>query len=76
MTARTMVVYETRPEAIKVAPLILDLQDHEALSKQAIEQAETVALLVDHLAFKEIRLGDLDGKSVIDTRGLWSLSKS
>ena len=37
----------------------------------AIEQADTVLLLVDHKEFKELTQGDLHGKNVIDTKGLW-----
>jgi UDP-N-acetyl-D-mannosaminuronic acid dehydrogenase len=38
---------------------------------EALEEAGTVALLVDHQAFHAIDRGLLAAKSVIDTRGLW-----
>lgn len=37
----------------------------------SIEAADVVLLLVDHDLFKEIDPAVLDGKSVVDTRGLW-----
>ena len=37
----------------------------------AVHEADVVLLLVDHHAFKHLTLGDLDGKKVIDTRGIW-----
>lgn len=38
---------------------------------EALEKSGVVALLVDHRAFKEMDLGLLDSKTVIDTRGIW-----
>jgi len=38
---------------------------------EAIEKADIVLLLVNHKIFKNIGIGALDGKVVIDTRGLW-----
>lgn len=40
-------------------------------SREAIEKADIVLLLVNHKIFKNIGIGDLDGKFIIDTRGLW-----
>ncbi|KPN18309.1 UDP-N-acetyl-D-mannosamine dehydrogenase [Arthrobacter sp. Edens01] len=40
-------------------------------TKDAIEQADVVLLLVDHTAFKELDRALLAGKKVIDTRGVW-----
>ena len=39
---------------------------------RALRQAETVVLLVDHRVFKGISLGELEGKRLVDTRGIWS----
>lgn len=36
----------------------------------AIEAADIVVLLVDHSVFKEIDLGQISGKQVVDTRGI------
>ncbi|MBG6085791.1 UDP-N-acetyl-D-mannosamine dehydrogenase [Zhihengliuella flava] len=37
----------------------------------AIAEADIVLLLVDHTQFKSIDRGALEGKTVIDTRGMW-----
>jgi UDP-N-acetyl-D-mannosaminuronic acid dehydrogenase len=37
----------------------------------AIAEADVVVLLVDHAAFRSISLGDLRGRELVDTRGLW-----
>lgn len=37
----------------------------------AVAKADIVLLLVNHQAFKDIGIGALAGKAVIDTRGLW-----
>ena len=41
-----------------------------AVLEVAIEAADIVVLLVDHSVFKEIDLGQISGKQVIDTRGI------
>jgi UDP-N-acetyl-D-mannosaminuronic acid dehydrogenase len=38
----------------------------------ALREADIVVLLVDHLPFKEMDLGLLSGKQVVDTRGVWA----
>jgi len=38
----------------------------------ALAEADVVLLLVDHTQFKEMDLGLLSGKQVVDTRGIWS----
>lgn len=38
---------------------------------EALEQADAVALLVDHDKFKEIDTDRLAGKHIVDTRGFW-----
>lgn len=54
-------------------PLTLSsLPNVELVSRtEALDHAGTVALLVDHTDFLTINLGDLAGKQVVDTRGLW-----
>lgn len=42
-----------------------------ASTKEAIEAAEVITLLVDHDEFKSINQSLLEGKKVIDTKGLW-----
>lgn len=41
-------------------------------AETAIENADIVLLLVNHRAFKNIQIGQLADKAVIDTRGLWA----
>jgi len=38
----------------------------------ALAEADVVVLLVDHKEFKEITIGNLLNKSLIDTRGIWT----
>ena len=38
----------------------------------ALAEADVVLLLVDHASFREIDLGLLSGKQIVDTRGIWS----
>ncbi|MDV2427225.1 MULTISPECIES: UDP-N-acetyl-D-mannosamine dehydrogenase [Corynebacterium] len=41
-------------------------------AKEAIEAAEVITLLVDHDEFKSINPSLLTGKTIIDTKGLWT----
>ena len=38
---------------------------------EALDQADVVALLVDHDAFRDITPEQLTGRRVVDTRGFW-----
>jgi UDP-N-acetyl-D-mannosaminuronic acid dehydrogenase len=38
----------------------------------ALNKAQVIALLVDHTEFRELDLARLEGKLIIDTRGIWS----
>jgi len=50
-----------------------DSQATELLNLEAaLSQADVVVLLVDHTPFKEMDLGMLSGKQMVDTRGIWS----
>lgn len=40
-------------------------------TEEAISKADVVLLLVDHDAFKVVDRGLLEGKQVVDTRGIW-----
>jgi UDP-N-acetyl-D-mannosaminuronic acid dehydrogenase len=42
-----------------------------AATAQAVREADVVVLLVDHAAFRSVSLGDLRGRELVDTRGLW-----
>jgi UDP-N-acetyl-D-mannosaminuronic acid dehydrogenase len=41
-------------------------------SHEAVKNADIVLLLVNHEVFRDIRIGDLMDKVLIDTRGLWN----
>jgi UDP-N-acetyl-D-mannosaminuronic acid dehydrogenase len=40
--------------------------------ESALKEADVVVLLVDHKSFKEMDLGMLSAKQVVDTRGIWA----
>ena len=40
--------------------------------EEALQQADLVVLLVNHRVFAHIDRNHLQGKEIIDTRGLWS----
>jgi len=42
-----------------------------ASMKDALESSDVVVILVDHKSFKEMRLEDLNGKQLVDTRGVF-----
>jgi UDP-N-acetyl-D-mannosaminuronic acid dehydrogenase len=37
----------------------------------ALVEADILVLLVDHKLFKDLNLSSLDGKQIVDTRGVW-----
>lgn len=43
---------------------------------EAVTQADVVALLVDHQQFRKLPKGILDGKKIVDTKGLWRPAKA
>ncbi|MFC4260119.1 UDP-N-acetyl-D-mannosamine dehydrogenase [Marinobacter lacisalsi] len=51
-----------------------DFVERTSLSgaEEALKSADIVVMLVDHKSFKEISPGELEGKVVIDTRGIWA----
>jgi len=68
-TARVLVV---EPH-LKNLPACLDKYENLTLTdlETALNQAEILVLLTDHLLFKELDQKRLIGKRVIDTRGIW-----
>jgi UDP-N-acetyl-D-mannosaminuronic acid dehydrogenase len=55
-------------------PKGFDLQSTELVDLEtALQNADVVLLLVDHKPFKEMDLGLLSGKQVVDTRGIWEI---
>ncbi len=59
----------------KELPRALSGQKHVRLisnARDAIREAHIVVMLVNHRFYNELPRGDLKGKAVIDTRGVWS----
>ena len=58
---------------IDVLPQALADQENVQLTQldNALEDAEIILLLVDHTEFKEVSSETLQGKYIIDTRGVW-----
>ena len=57
---------------INEIPKGFDLRSTELVGLEvAVQRADVVLLLVDHTPFKEMNLGLLSGKQVVDTRGVW-----
>jgi len=66
---RTLVV---EPYLEQMPPALAGLTGTEfATLEAALEGADVIVLLVDHLQFKDVPRHRLEGKAVIDTRGLW-----
>ncbi|QTD54404.1 UDP-N-acetyl-D-mannosamine dehydrogenase [Sulfidibacter corallicola] len=67
--ARVLVV---EPHCQKLPPILAGNPKLELTGlEQALEQADMVALLVNHKPFYEVAPEQLAGKQVIDTRGVW-----
>jgi UDP-N-acetyl-D-mannosaminuronic acid dehydrogenase len=58
---------ETLPAALAAHPNVTLVS-----LAQAMREAHTVVLLVDHQEFRKLGLGDLRAKKLVDTRGIWS----
>ena len=71
---KILAVFGTRPEAIKMAPLVHSLYKKMDLKVcvTTLKVVNIIVLLVDHIQFKSMDSSLLDGKQVIDTRGIWS----
>ena len=70
---REIIVVE--PHVLRLPAALDQIPNVELLSlEDGLLRSSTVALLVDHAQFKELRLRDMDGKHVIDTRGIWRTS--
>jgi UDP-N-acetyl-D-mannosaminuronic acid dehydrogenase len=59
----------------KELPCTLSAHEHVSLISNvldAIREAHIIVMLVNHRFYNEIPRGDLEGKAIIDTRGVWS----
>jgi UDP-N-acetyl-D-mannosaminuronic acid dehydrogenase len=52
------------PELAEVGVQLTDLHT-------ALQRADVIVLLVDHKVFASVNRATLEGKAIIDTRGLW-----
>lgn len=68
---RRILAVEPHVESLPSCLAVLRNVDLVALP-EALEQAKTIGLLVDHQAFREVHPGELAFKSVLDTRGIWN----
>jgi UDP-N-acetyl-D-mannosaminuronic acid dehydrogenase len=65
-------ILAVEPHVTELPPELRNLENVELASLQdALTNSDCVVLLVDHADFKEISLGDIGGKAVIDTRGFF-----
>lgn len=56
------------PESLAGKPHVRMLEDIQ----EVVGRAEILVMLVNHRPYTEIQRGKLDGKTLIDTRGVWS----
>lgn len=64
-------VYAVEPNVKRLPPSLEGCGIKLADLDKAIEAADIVVLLVDHKEFKNLDASRLDGKAVVDTKGLW-----
>ena len=62
---------------VSCLPDQLSIFDNVSLleAEEAIQMADVVVLLVDHDEFSRIDTSILEGKEIIDTRGMWRLEQ-
>jgi len=66
------IVLAVEPHVKNLPNSLVDIDNCSLVEmSDALPKADVVVLLVDHNQFKSISPADLDGKQVIDTRGLW-----
>jgi UDP-N-acetyl-D-mannosaminuronic acid dehydrogenase len=68
-------LYVSEPHVTELPKNLTGANVFFADAEEAIAKADIVLLLVNHQAFKDIGIGALAGKTVIDTRGLWDAVK-
>ncbi|MHA7142673.1 UDP-N-acetyl-D-mannosamine dehydrogenase [Arthrobacter sp. Sr33] len=70
LPAHTILVAEPHVSQLPQA-LSLHANVHLMETERAINEADVVLLLVDHDEFRELDRSALEGKAVVDTRGIW-----
>ena len=65
-------ILAVEPNVKALPPALEGLENVEyATLDSAIKQADVLVLLVDHDEFKEVRTSEIQGKHIVDTKGLW-----
>lgn len=64
-------LYVAEPHVAELPQYLADDRVIFADAEEAIAKSDIVLLLVNHQVFKDIGIGALAGKTVVDTRGLW-----
>jgi UDP-N-acetyl-D-mannosaminuronic acid dehydrogenase len=65
-------ILAVEPHVSRLPPTLAALPNVELVStQQALREAHVVVLLVDHAVFRAISLGELRGRQLVDTRGIW-----
>ncbi|HET7802026.1 MAG TPA: UDP-N-acetyl-D-mannosamine dehydrogenase [Humibacillus xanthopallidus] len=65
-------ILAVEPHVSRLPATLAALPNVELVSTQeALREAQVVVLLVDHAAFRAISLGELHGRQLVDTRGIW-----
>lgn len=65
-------LYVSEPHVTELPKALVGDKVFFADAEEAIAKADIVLLLVNHQAYKDIGIGALEGKVVVDTRGLWN----
>ncbi|MHA7276367.1 UDP-N-acetyl-D-mannosamine dehydrogenase [Arthrobacter sp. HLT1-21] len=70
LPGHTILVAE--PHVSELPPMLSPIANVQLMeTERAISEADVVLLLVDHDEFREMDRSALEGKSVVDTRGIW-----
>ncbi|TQM57319.1 UDP-N-acetyl-D-mannosamine dehydrogenase [Humibacillus xanthopallidus] len=65
-------ILAVEPHVSRLPTTLAGLPNVELVTtEQAVREAQVVVLLVDHAAFRAISPGELRGRQLVDTRGLW-----
>ncbi|GAB3066613.1 UDP-N-acetyl-D-mannosamine dehydrogenase [Intrasporangium mesophilum] len=65
-------ILAVEPHVDELPPRLADLPNVAlAPTDDAVRESDVVLLLVDHAPFRSISLGDLRGRQLVDTRGVW-----
>lgn len=69
-------LYIVEPHVNELPEKLIGKNVYFSEAKEAINKADIVLLLVNHQVFKNITHGDIEGKVVIDTRGMLEITRN